>query len=221
VSRQRRHPVICVSGIDGCGKTSIIEGVRCGLEAAGLPTRYVWLRYNHYLTKLLLAFCRLAGLTRYEYPDGVRVGYHDFYKSRVVSWLFIIFTYLDTLLVSILLVYLPSALGSQALVCDRYVLDIMIDLEVDTRIRFMAGGRLERLFRGLMPAHAQCFLIMRDQQAVLQCRPENVHDGNFQRRWDLYREYAARSWVETVENNSTIEEAVKQVVEKTRPGGER
>ncbi|HHH44565.1 MAG TPA: hypothetical protein ENK49_10545 [Gammaproteobacteria bacterium] len=216
MNRRTRCPVICISGIDGCGKTSIIEGVRRELEADGLPTRYVWLRYNHYLTKILLAFCRLVGLTRYEYPDGVRVGYHDFYRSRLVSWLFVVFTYIDTLFVSILLVYIPAWLGSRALVCDRYVLDIMIDLEVDTRIRFAAGSRLERLFRSLMPAGAQCYLVMRDQTAVLECRPENVRDGNFQRRWMLYEEYATRSWVELVENNSTIEQAVARVTSQTR-----
>lgn len=216
MSRRTRCPVICISGIDGCGKTSIIEGVRRELEADGLPTRYVWLRYNHYLTKVLLAFCRAVGLTRYEYPDGVRVGYHDFYKSRLVSWLFVIFTYVDTLLVSVVLVYLPALLGSRALICDRYILDIMIDLEIDTRIRFSSGGRLERLFRGLMPAGSQCYLIMRDQAAVLQCRPENVRDRNFQRRWELYEEYAVHPWVELIENTSTIENAVTQVVRRTK-----
>lgn len=206
--------IICISGVDGCGKTSIIDGVRRELEADGRSTRYVWLRYNHYLTKFLLVFCRLVGLTRYEYPDGVRVGYHDFYRSRLVSWLFVAFTYIDTLLVSILLVYLPSLLTSRVLVCDRWVLDIMIDLEIDTKISFSAGGWLERLFRGLMPRSSQCYLIVRDQEAVLQCRPENERDRNFQRRWNLYKEYSARPWVTSIENKTTIEDAVTQIVDR-------
>ncbi len=205
--------IVSISGIDGCGKTSIIEGVRRELERGGRLTRYVWLRYNHYLTKILLVFCRLIGLTRYEYPDGVRVGYHDFHRSRLVSWLFIAFTYIDTLFVSILLVYLPSILTSRILVCDRWVLDIMIDLEIDTKICFSPGGWLERLFRSLMPEGTQCYLIMRDKTSVLQCRPENERDGNFQRRWELYEEYSTRHWVTTIENNTTIEDAVARVVQ--------
>ena len=206
--------IISISGIDGCGKTSIIDGVRRELDADGQSTRYVWLRYNHYLTKVLLVFCRLGGLTRYEYPDGVRVGYHDFYRSRLVSRLFVAFTYIDTLLASILLVYLLLLLIRRVLVCDRWVLDIMIDLEIDTKICFSAGGRLEKLFRGLMPRSSQCYLIVRDKNAVLQCRPENERDDNFQRRWDLYEEYSARPWVTSIENKTTIEEAVAQIVQR-------
>ena len=208
--------VICISGIDGSGKTSIIDGVRQELDNDGWNTQYVWLRYNHYLTKILLVFCRLIGLTRYEYPNGVRVGYHDFYRSRLVSVLFIAFTYIDTLLVSTLLVYLPSLFTTRALVCDRWVLDIMIDLEIDTRINFPAGGRLERLFLGLLPANAQCYLIQREQEEVLQCRPENLHDRNFPQRWELYAKYAERTWVTVVDNNSTIDKSVWKIVRQVK-----
>lgn len=204
--------IISISGIDGCGKTSIIKGVRRKLKDGGHSTQSVWLRYNHYLTKILLVFCRMAGLTHYEYPDGVRVGYHEFYRSRLVSWLFIAFTYIDTFLTGILLVRIPSLLTSRVIVCDRWVLDIMIDLEVDTRIHFSAGGWLERLFRSLMPGNVKCFLIMRDETGVLSCRPENMRDRNFQRRQDLYKEYSARPWVTRVDNDGMIEDAVGQVV---------
>lgn len=208
--------VICFSGIDGSGKTSIINGVIRELENSGYKTKYIWLRYNHYLTKVLLAFCRLVGLTRYEYPDGIRVGYHDFYRSRTVSLLFVAFTYIDTLLVSIVLVYLPSLFTKRVLVCDRWVLDIMIDLEIDTRIEFRAGGWLERLFLGLVPTRAQCYLIKRSQEDVLKCRPENLRDRNFKRRWELYAEYSDRRWVTVVTNNSTVEEVVDKVSRRIR-----
>lgn len=215
----RREVIISISGIDGSGKTSILEEVRRRLDVNGRKTKYVWLRYNHYLTKILLVFCRIVGLTRYEYPDGVRVGYHDFHRSRVVSWLFIVFTYIDTLAASILLVYLPSLVTSKVIVCDRWVLDIMIDLEVDTGIRFVEGGRLEKLFLSLMPVEMNCYLVMRDKDAVLSCRPENVRDKNFMKRWELYEEYSGRSWVRVIENNSTVETAAGEIVQQVGLAG--
>jgi len=206
--------IISISGIDGCGKTSILDEVRRKCELNGRKTKYIWLRYNHYLTKILLILCRLGGLTRYEYPDGVRVGYHDFYRSRVVSWLFIIFTYIDTLAVSVLLVYLPSLVNSSVIVCDRWILDILVDLEVDTRIRFVAGGRLERLFLALMPGGMKCYLIIRSREDVLDCRPENVRDDNFQARWQLYERYSDRSWISVIDNNTSIEDAAGKIVQQ-------
>jgi thymidylate kinase len=211
--------IVCISGIDGSGKTSIIEALGKELQETGQPSRYVWLRYNHYLTKFLLAFCRLTGLTRHEYPDGLRLGYHEFHRSRVVSWIFVLLTYLDTLAASIVRVYLPTAFGSKLLVCDRWIIDIMIDLEIDTRMRFAADSRLERLFRGLLPAQSRCFLITRSPDAVEHCRPENRRDRNFQRRLDLYQEYSTRKWVTTVQNNSSVREAVASLCDHIRLGG--
>ena len=42
---------IVVSGIDGSGKSTIIEALRKSLEARGHRTACIWLRFNHYLTK--------------------------------------------------------------------------------------------------------------------------------------------------------------------------
>ena len=78
--------IIAISGIDGCGKTSIIKELIKSLSKNGEESRYVWLRYNHYITKFLLAFCRLSGLTKYENVQGVRVGYHEFYRSKIISF---------------------------------------------------------------------------------------------------------------------------------------
>ena len=39
--------IIAISGIDGCGKTTVIEKLQEELSQKGLPVKYVWLRYNH------------------------------------------------------------------------------------------------------------------------------------------------------------------------------
>lgn len=38
---------IIISGVDGSGKTTVIEGVRAQLEAEGKTVGYIWMRYHH------------------------------------------------------------------------------------------------------------------------------------------------------------------------------
>ena len=212
--------VVCISGIDGSGKTSIINGLRQRLEDRGCKTRYLWLRYNHYFTKILLVFCRLIGLTRYEYMGDVRVGYHDFHKSRIISWLFVVLTFLDTFIVSVVLVYLPLLFGrNHVLICDRWVMDIMIDLEVDTKIQFREGGYLEKIFLSLLPSASLCFLVCRKIDQVLLARPENRVDQNFQTRWELYEGYSSRKWVTAVHNDTAVDDAVAKIMGDVVGGG--
>jgi thymidylate kinase len=205
-------PILVISGIDGSGKTSIIKGVQKALVGKGHKSRYIWLRYNHYLTKFLLAACRLAGLTRYEYFENSRVGYHDFHKSKFISWLFIILTFVDTLVISFYRVYIPSWLSNKIIVCDRWVFDIIIDLEVDTGIDFSKGTWLYKCFTLLHTDNCRCFIIKRGYEVVRKARDENINDKNFSKRFSLYEKYAKNSSVILVDNNESIEKAVEQIV---------
>jgi len=205
--------IIIVSGIDGSGKTTIIESIQEELARQGQESRYVWLRYNHYLTKILLAFCRLIRLTRYEHFENSRVGYHDFHKSKIISWLFVVLTYIDTLAVSVVKVYLPSLVSSKTIICDRWVYDIMIDLEVDTMLNFSKGTFVSQLFKSLLPRKHQYFIIKRDFDIVKQARDESMNDRNFPRRFELYERHAKESRIQVINNNGTLKNTIKQVVD--------
>jgi len=204
--------LIVISGVDGSGKTSLIEKLQAALEAQGKPTRYLWLRYNHYLSKFVLAFCRYTGLTRYLYFENSRVVYHDFYRSRLVSWLFIGTTWIDTFFVSLFKVYLYRLFSRKVIICDRWMYDIMVDLEVDTKIEFADHSRLKKTFLSLLPANALCFVISRDMESVRKERDESLNDDNFSVRSRLYLRHAQDGKLITVDNNGTIEESVQQVL---------
>ena len=208
--------IISISGIDGCGKTTIINGLRTVLRENGKKNKYVWLRYNHYLTKILLAYCRLVKLTKYEYENGIRVGYHEFFRSRFVSYIFIFLTYVDTLLASVVNVYIPSLIFRKIIICDRWVFDIMVDLEVDTGIPFRHGEFLTKIFMGIMPANCKCFLIERDQNTVIKARSEHLVDRNFPYRLKLYKRHSKNPVIEVLDNNGPISKAIERLVTALR-----
>lgn len=203
--------IFVVSGVDGSGKTSVIDCLQKTLESRGLQTRYVWLRYNHYLSKFVLAFCRYTGLTRYFHFVDSRVVYHDFHRSKIISWLFIATTFIDTLFASFFKVYLPALFTNKVIVCDRWVYDIMVDLEVDTRVQFSDGRWLKRLFLSLLPSASVCFVITREQSLVRGARDESLNDDNFPVRCELYLRHAKDGRLHSIDNNGSIEQSVEQI----------
>lgn len=206
--------IIVVSGVDGSGKTSVIDQLQLELENNNIQTRYIWLRYNHYLSKFVLAFCRFTGLTRYIHFTDSRVVYHDFYRSKVISWMFITTTFIDTFFVSLFKVYIPRLFSSKVIVCDRWIYDIMVDLEVDTHIKFSNDGWLKKIFMSLLPADAPCYLISRDMDKVRKERDESLNDDNFPIRCELYKRHSEDDRLIIVDNNGTIDMSVQQIYKK-------
>ncbi len=211
----RKGKIVAVSGVDGSGKTSLILEVERLLQSKGNATRTVWLRYNHYATKALLVICRLLGLTKYEYIESGRVGYHEFHKSKVVSYLFIWLTFIDTLIVSFVLVRIPSIVSSSVIICDRWILDILVDLETDTGISLDEDSFIHKAFVSIMPSETTCVLIERNREAVIDSRKENARDKNFPLRWRLYQQHAKSRWVVPLRNNTSIEKLAFAVLQRT------
>lgn len=54
---------IIISGIDGSGKTTVINALQERLQRQGARASYIWMRYNHYLIKVMNAIARLLGLS--------------------------------------------------------------------------------------------------------------------------------------------------------------
>lgn len=208
--------VIYVMGIDGTGKTTVVEWLAKTLLEQGYQVDVQWLRFNHVLSKPLLAFCRLAGLTRYEKKNGIRVGYHDFHRSKIVSWLFVLFQYLDALRVKLTRV-LPRLRSERGVVIlDRYVYDIIIDLMIDTGIDDLDSTWLGRALIKLLPEGTVVLSLVREHGALLAARPESAVDDNFLRRLKLYEHLVTRQKLLVLENNSSLDDLLAMV--STRVG---
>ncbi|TCK19477.1 thymidylate kinase [Thiogranum longum] len=210
--------IINVSGIDGSGKTTVVEWLAEKLGEQGYDVDVRWLRFNHVFTKPLLAFCRLTGLTRYEYVNGIRVGYHEFYRSRVIAWLFVYLQYLDALRVRYL--YLGKGAGNarKVILLDRYIYDILIDLMIDTGIENLEKTHIGKAFLRLLPEGSLVLPILRQEKKVLGARPESRVDRNFSTRFRLYENLPEKFGLSEVRNDLGLEELLNTVAEKVGVG---
>lgn len=203
--------LIYVMGIDGSGKSTVSEHLAQKLREQGYTVNVEWLRFNHVLSKPLLGLCRLIGLTRYETHGDIRVGYHNFHRSRVISWLFILFQYLDAVRVKYFKVLPNIRNGNSVLILDRYVYDILIDVMVDTGMPDLHKGWVGRAFKSLLPPDCVSLLVDRDLEKVWAVRPEGKVDRNFEARYGFYKELRDDADVISIDNDGLLEDLMLRV----------
>lgn len=204
--------LIYVMGIDGSGKSTVSEYLANKFRAEGYDVDVVWLRFNHVITKPLLGLCRLIGLTKYETHDGIRVGYHDFYKSSVISFLFILLQYLDAVRVKYTKILPILKKTNHIIILDRYVYDILIDLAVDTRKNNLIYSWFGKKFRDLLPKDSITILVRRDLETVLDVRPEGRVDRNFESRYKHYQQLGDNLGINIINNEGTLEELLSSAI---------
>ena len=81
---------IVISGIDGSGKTAVINALQEKLKKEGKRSYYIWMRYNHYFVKIMNALARTLGLSVKVNNEMGTVWEHRFYKSRLFCKMYII-----------------------------------------------------------------------------------------------------------------------------------
>lgn len=207
--------LIYITGIDGSGKSTVSEHLAKALREKGYTVDILWLRFNHVISKPLLGLCRLLGYTKYETTNGIRVGYHDFYRSSIISFLFIVFQYLDAARVKYTKILPLLRKKNHIIILDRYVYDILIDIAVDTRIEHLLSSRIGRKFKQLLPDESKTILVSRSLSDVLEARPEGKVDRNFESRFHHYVELANEPSVTVINNNGTLDELLANANKST------
>ena len=203
---------IVISGIDGCGKTTLIQELRNRLEREGLATRYEWLRYNHRLVRPVHGLSRLVGLSRRYRTGDQPVWRHEFYRSRLFCSLYILLTWLDVWLGRLMLAARLTSQDVDIVVCDRWIQDILVDLAVDTRRRDLLAGTWHTRFTRILPPGTRQYLIVRNFDSVVCSRPDVMYDLSHSLRRKLYRRLEKSPEVVIVRNDGTVEAAVDTIL---------
>jgi len=197
---------ICITGIDGVGKTTHVNLILEHLRKKGIKCQYKWLRFHHLFSLPLLAFCRVAGYTRVSTLGGSqKCSYHEFYKSRLLSTIYPWILFFDTLLFTTIKVYIPMFFGT-SIVCDRFVYDTLIDVSVATKDYKIHKKTVGKLFLKLVPKNASFVMLDLDKSTIFSRRPELKDDLTFDERYQLHHRYAFIFDVEVVLNNGTIDD---------------
>ena len=203
---------IIISGIDGSGKTTIIKKLQERLEAKGFKVRYEWLRYNHMLVKPVHGLCRLIKLSRRYKTHHGYIWRHEFYRNQLFCSIYIFLTWFDTWFGKLILTLKLIWKITDFVICDRWVYDILIDLAVVTRRPLIISGKWHRRYLQILPKNRRQYLLIRDTNAILRVRRENLNDPEFVLRQELYEQIMQTDEIIIIKNDTTIDKTVDTIM---------
>ena len=166
-----------LTGPDGSGKTTYLKEIEALLQNRGEQPKHIWIRSPKIFSKPLMAYCRLVGLTKYQYIDGCRYGSHDFYKSKFVSCIFPVLQLLDF---KIELLKLRARIdnSSKFILFDRYALDTLADLMVDTHRLDLHKKWIGKRFLKLINEEYHTIILKVDEKNIKSRKLDTRYDPN-------------------------------------------
>jgi len=198
-----------ISGADGSGKSTIINGYAKILSEDKAEVRQFWLRFVSISSKIINMFGRLLKKSYIEKHKWGTIGYHDYDGS--FGFIYIFSCYLDHLLFYPFFIFKNRvAIDSPNVhhVYDRYLVDTVADLIVDTRkdklILWLFSGLISSLQR-----KAKIVIITCDEKVVTSRRADIFDDKKYKLRLDAFNKIAMTYKIDTLDTTEgSIEENI-------------
>jgi thymidylate kinase len=202
---------IYISGCDGTGKSTQVQLLLAQMRANGAKVRPLWLRYPFFICTPLLVYARLQHYSWVEVNGSYKQGYWDFHNSwlmrRIFPWLLLF----DTFLASLIKVTLPLKLG-WTIVCERYILDILVDLAVATQELDLWDHLPGKLFLRLIPKNSRIFILDLDSETIKQRREDLQFDRYLERRLHAFRNFSAYLGIVQISNSKSQVELHRSIL---------
>jgi thymidylate kinase len=201
---------IYLAGADGTGKSTQARLLIARLAREGVRWRHVWLRYPFFLSVPLLAYARWRGYSWREECDGARHGYWAFGRSRLLRALLPWALLLDAALAALRVVYYPLWRGC-TVVCERFVIDMLVDLAVafdDPALHARLPGRL---YPRLIPRESAVICLDLDVATIRARRRDLASDRCLAARVAVYRRLAAERGLNALSTAAPVEQVGSRI----------
>lgn len=204
---------IYLTGPDGSGKTSFIKEVENELKERGFKTFHIWLRSPKIISKPLMAYCRLVGLTKYTTIDGIKYGSHEFYRSRIVSWLYPILQFIDFKIKNAIILRRIKNATNTLFLIDRHAIDTLVDVMVDTGRYDLHRTCLGKNYLKMIPPNKKVIVMQADANKIRERKKDTLFDQHLSHKIKAFEILSNELNLEVVDNNRSYEEVKREVFE--------
>ncbi|MCL4294102.1 MAG: thymidylate kinase-like protein [Anaerolineae bacterium] len=210
---------IYLCGCDGVGKSTQAKQLLTRLTVLGVQSRPLWLRFPFCLSLPLFAYARWQGYSWREESDGVRHGYWDFRRSWLLRTLLPWVLLVDAALAALGQVYLPLWLG-QTIVCERFVLDLLVDLVVGFVDPDLPRRWPGRLYPHLLPLKAAIVMLDLEADTIRARRADLQTDWRLEARLEAFRLMAQDQGLAVLSSQSSVLEVSQRIWKMINDGCE-
>ena len=182
--------LVTFSGVDGSGKTTQISSLVKALNVCELKTKYFWYRYGS--SKFTAFFIKIGKFlfSKTNAQSTSDIGYkiqerESYLRNRLIrllwSWL---------VLVELSLKYSVeirfSLLLGKIVVCDRYILDAVVELDSYLANNNTHNRVHSKLLRFLSPSPSRAFLLDASPEIIIDRNHENIPKAHLEKQILLY-----------------------------------
>jgi thymidylate kinase len=205
MSRENDRPrFIYLTGCDGTGKSTQAHLLVGHLKKKDPKVKCLWLRFPFFFSVPFLLYARWRKFSWVEVHEGLRYGYWDFRSSWLMTYIFPWIYFLDAALASFWKVYLPL-LGGTTIVCERFVLDMIVDLTVAFADSEFYASIPGQLFQKLLPRQSQIILLSLDAHTIRSRRKDLIWDRKLEDRIQAYQKIAQANGIAIVSSAQSME----------------
>lgn len=199
---------IYIAGPDGVGKTMYINYIEGTIEEK--KAKHIWIRSPKILSKPLMLYCRLIGLTKYKVINNVKYGVHDFHKSTFVSFLFPFLQLIDFKIKWFLVK--QRICVDDVILFDRYNLDTLADLMVDTHNMQLHKTWLGKQFIKMLPKNSNVLILKVNENVIRERKKDTLYDENLALKIKVYEILSEDLGIKTIDNNRNIDMVKKEII---------
>lgn len=183
---------ICLSGIDGSGKTTHLHTLIRKLGELGFHCKYISLRgmYFRFVSLPLLYLCRILGYEEKIVAEGNEryVRHPNLIHSSAIKLLWTTLFLIDMYLLAVLRGYFWSR--AEVILCDRYMADSIVDLMVALKDDTVYSGRIGKFFLFLTRPD-MILLLDVDEEEAFKRKKDMLNLEQLGLRRNLYRKMAS------------------------------
>jgi thymidylate kinase len=162
-----------------------------------------------------MAVARLANLSEVRrYEGGVEVGYHYYWRSKVLSYVYPRMFLIDMVIGYLVSIWPVIALQSKSVVADRYVYDTLVNIAISVGDPEFHNSRLASWFLALVPSQTVTTLLLADADVLKERRADIRHDATMEQKVEQYRRLAADLDIEVVDASNTPGEVQAEIRER-------
>jgi hypothetical protein len=201
---------ILLSGPDGVGKSTISDALQSYYKSNSIAVGTVWLRFHHYFQKGVNFMGRLLGKSYDEKYGWGTDNYHDY--TGVFGVFYLIAAYIDFYIFLFFIKSKKIRKKETIYIIDRYIIDIVADLIVDTRnekLVFILFDRfIQKELKNLKPYILEC-----DTNIVISRRDDIRDDKKYNDKIEAFNLISNRYNIQKLNTGETsIDEIVKQII---------
>jgi thymidylate kinase len=181
--------LVCITGIDGTGKTTLSRKLVSSLSRQGISSKYMYGRTYPVISRLMMWLGKTIMLYQFN-PWNDYPAYHSKKKQTmrngVLRWLYSIAIYIDYF-PQIIVKLLPNLFSRRIIVMDRYIYDTIIN-DLAVHLNYSEKEILDAIMRSffMLPVPLRTFLIDIPEEIAFARKNDIPHIDYLRERRPIY-----------------------------------